>query len=113
MKFRLAAIFSFVLALTIPALAQTPGGTVTGSVRDEQGAVIPGSEVTLTGSDATFRFTTTAEGTFRFLDLAPGSYKVSAALTGFQPADARCDRGRGQDGRRTARAPRGALSSNR
>jgi hypothetical protein len=73
MKFRLAAIFSFVLALTIPALAQTPGGTVTGSVRDEQGAVIPGSEVTLTGSEATFRFTTTPEGTFRFLDLATGS----------------------------------------
>ena len=38
MNFRLAATFSFILALTTPALAQTPGGTVTGSVRDEQGA---------------------------------------------------------------------------
>ena len=69
MKFRLAATLTLVLSLTMPAIPQTPGGTVTGSVRDEQGGSIPGSEVTITGSDATFRFTTTAEGTFRFLEI--------------------------------------------
>ena len=79
-------LFALTLTLASPALAQTPGGTVTGAVRDEQGAAVPGSDVTVRGSDATFRFTTTAEGTFRFLDLPPGPYTLSAALSGFQPA---------------------------
>ena len=79
MKFRLAGVFALILALAPLALAQTPGGTITGAVRDEQGAAIPGSEVTVRGLDATFRFTTTTEGTFRFLDLPPGPYKLSAA----------------------------------
>jgi hypothetical protein len=86
MKFRLAGAVALTFALSLPTLAQTPGGTVTGTVRDEQGAAVPGSDVTLRGSDATFRFTTTAEGTFRFLDLPPGPYTLSVAFSGFQPA---------------------------
>src|SRR3954470_12938005 len=86
MKFRFAAALAFTLALAPLAIAQTPGGTLTGAVRDEQGAAVPGSEVTARGSDATFRFTSTAEGTFRFLDLPPGPYTLSAVLSGFRPA---------------------------
>ena len=56
LRLSLVGLFSLVLAL--PAAAQTPGGNVTGSVRDQQGAAVPGSEVTVQGSDATFRFTT-------------------------------------------------------
>ena len=86
MKFRFAGALALTLALAPFAVAQTPGGTLTGAVRDEQGAAVPGSEVTARGSDATFRFTSTAEGTFRFLDLPPGPYTLSAVLSGFQPA---------------------------
>jgi hypothetical protein len=76
----------FILILALRVAAQTPGGNVTGSVRDQQGAAVPGSEVTLSGSDATYRFTTNADGDFRFLDLPPGSYQLTAALSGFRPA---------------------------
>jgi hypothetical protein len=87
MKLSLACALSLALTLAaLPAVAQTPGGTLAGSVHDEQGAVVPGSEVTAAGSDATFRFTTTPDGTFRFLDLPPGTYKLTATLSGFQPA---------------------------
>ena len=84
MKFSLFS--ALLLALALPAFAQTPGGTVSGAVRDEQGAAVPGSEVTVRGSDATLRFTTGTDGNFRFLDLPPGSYELTATLQGFQPA---------------------------
>jgi Carboxypeptidase regulatory-like domain/TonB-dependent Receptor Plug Domain len=83
---RLTLVGMFVLSLALPAAAQTPGGNVTGSVRDEQGAAVPGSEVTVHGSDATFRFTTNGDGAFRFLDLPPGAYQLAAALSGFRTA---------------------------
>jgi hypothetical protein len=81
-----SAVALAILLTSFSVSAQTPGGTVAGSVRDEQGAAIPGSDVTIAGVDATFKFTTTGEGTFRFLDLPPGAYMLTAALSGFQPA---------------------------
>jgi hypothetical protein len=83
---RLSLVGAFVLALALPLAAQTPGGNITGSVRDQQGAAVPGSEVTVRGSDATFRFTSTGEGAFRFLDLPPGHYQLAATLSGFRAA---------------------------
>jgi hypothetical protein len=40
------------IGLARQALAQVQGGTVSGTVRDEQGAVLPGVAVTLQGADA-------------------------------------------------------------
>ena len=74
------------LALAIPAVAQTQGGSVTGIVKDEQGGVIPGADVSLQGSDASYPFVTDRDGTFRFLSLEPGLYKLAASLSGFKTA---------------------------
>jgi hypothetical protein len=79
-----AALVSF--ALASPAVAQTQDGSVTGTVRDEQGATVPGSTVEIQGPDASFRFTTESNGAFRFLNLQPGRYRLSASLSGFQTA---------------------------
>jgi len=71
------------VVLTIPALAQTPGGSITGRVVDATGLSIPGVTVTLQGVDIKQTFVTEADGRYRFLDLAPGPYKLTSELQGF------------------------------
>ena len=80
-KFGLA-IASLLLA-SLPALAQTPAGTITGLVADATGLPLPGVTVTVQGTDITRTFTTDGEGRYRFLDLAPGAYKLISTLQGF------------------------------
>ena len=83
----------------MPAFAQIQGGSISGTIKDEQGGVLPGVTVTAQGVDATQTFVTEATGEFRFLNLAPGPYKVTAALQGFTT-----DRARERRRRRSARA---------
>lgn len=71
------------LAAAVPALAQTLTGTVAGTVVDEQGGVLPGVTVTLTGSTGSKVTVTDEKGEFRFLGLNPGSYELKADLQGF------------------------------
>jgi hypothetical protein len=72
-----------IVALALPAFAQIQGGSISGSIKDEQGGVLPGVTITAQGVDATQTFVTEATGEYRFLNLAPGPYKVTATLQGF------------------------------
>lgn len=65
------------------AFAQIATGTITGTVKDSQGGVLPGVTVTLAGTDRTANVVTDETGSFRFLRLAPGYYSVTVALAGF------------------------------
>ena len=58
-------------------------GNLYGKVVDEQGGVLPGVTVTLSGQGAPTIATTDARGEFRFLNLSPGTYTVKLDLTGF------------------------------
>jgi hypothetical protein len=74
---------------TSPALfAQSETGSVTGQVRDPQGAAVVGAEVTAidieTGVSAQAR--TTETGTFSFPSLHPSRYKISVKAAGFKEA---------------------------
>jgi hypothetical protein len=71
------------LLIAAPAAAQVQNGTIAGTVKDQQGGVLPGAIVTLTSADRTAEFTTEADGRFRFLDLPPGIYRVTTDLQGF------------------------------
>jgi hypothetical protein len=72
------------LAVVAPAAAQsTESGRVTGIVKDNQGGVVPGATVTLTGPSRLTTFVTTADGSFRFLDVLPGEYQITVELAGF------------------------------
>ena len=82
MKRILAAAVVALLAV-VPAYAQVSGGSVTGTITDEQKAVLPGVTVTIQGTDRTADTVTDAAGKYRFLNLPPGSYTLTAALAGF------------------------------
>ena len=83
MKRSYLVLVLILIGLGRPALAQVQGGTVSGTVLDEQGAVLPGIAVTLQGVDAKRESVTAADGRFRFFDLAPGPYTLTVALQGF------------------------------
>jgi hypothetical protein len=84
--FRTVAALLLAAGLATPALAQTLTGSITGTVKDEQGAILPGVTVTLTGKQGTKTETTDASGVYRFPALEVGTYAVSADLSGFQKA---------------------------
>jgi hypothetical protein len=71
------------LFLAVTALAQIPGGSVTGTAKDEQGGVVPGVMVSVQGVDATRTIISDETGEFRFYNLPPGPYKLTLSLQGF------------------------------
>jgi hypothetical protein len=65
--------------------AQSLSGTITGTVTDAQGAVLPGVTVTLTGRTGSQTTVSNESGEFRFVGLNPGPYSLRAELSGFRP----------------------------
>ena len=68
------------------AHAQVNYGAVRGEVKDAQGAMIRGAEVTLTSVDTKVSHTITSNdsGAFLFGAVDPGTYNVKVAITGFK-----------------------------
>ena len=75
-----------VLALSNPALAQETTATVTGTVTDQSGGVLPGVTVSLrhVGTGRTFEGVTGAEGGYLVPLLPVGAYEATFTLSGFQ-----------------------------
>ena len=87
--FRFAMVVA-ALGLLLPAIAaqgQASTGNLYGKVVDEQGGVLPGVSLTLTGQGAPQTTFTDSRGEFHFLNLSVGSYNVSVALQGFTTVD--------------------------
>lgn len=75
---RLAA--SLLLLLCSVAWLQAQNATLTGTVTDESGAVVPGATVALTGPGGLTRSATTAgDGAYNFAGLLPGDYTLQAS----------------------------------
>jgi len=73
-----------VLSMAGLALGQAQSGNIYGKCVAEDGSVLPGVTVTLTGGGAPQTFTTDSRGEFRFLNLAPSDqYSVKLELQGF------------------------------
>jgi outer membrane receptor protein involved in Fe transport len=75
------------------AWAQTRIGTVSGSVKDPNGALVPGASVTISQPVTGYKQTvqTDAQGAFRLVNIPFNTYKVRAEAAGFQPAEQSID----------------------
>jgi outer membrane receptor protein involved in Fe transport len=81
---RLLVALGLFLALGVPISAQN--GSVSGTISDESGGVLPGATVTLTGPGVRHTVTSGPAGEYRLVNLAAGSYQITATLSGFTPA---------------------------
>jgi hypothetical protein len=81
-----AAIAVLSLIFSPAAVAQVITGSISGTVADETGAVLPGVEVTVQNQDTGFSRTaiTDDRGAYRAPSLQLGPYEVRGELTGFQ-----------------------------
>ncbi|WP_263366267.1 TonB-dependent receptor [Edaphobacter bradus] len=81
---------TFLLAGVTGAVAQVSGGSITGTVTDPTGAVIPGVTVTITNRSTGISqvLKTTASGLFNEPNLDPGTYDVTFVEAGFANAKA-------------------------
>jgi hypothetical protein len=83
-KYFVAAALLFSLIFSINAFSQGGFATVTGSVSDSSGALIPGVTVKATATETGVVSTTISNetGAYNFASLPPGKYTFSASLTG-------------------------------
>jgi Carboxypeptidase regulatory-like domain len=73
----------------VPAFAQFDRGSISGTIKDQQGGVMPGVTVTVTNQQTRQTQTTVTDGTgfYTFPNLLPGQYDVLAELQGFKKAN--------------------------
>ena len=88
---RIITAFVLSLAFVSPALAQSTAinGTLEGTIKDEQGAVLPGATITITNlaTGATRTVVSDAQGVYRAGLLPLGTYQVRMELSGFRPLE--------------------------
>src|ERR1700688_1961136 len=73
-----------------PVHAQAVGATLSGTVTDASGGVIPGAEISIKnlGTDITRTLTSDSQGFYSAPNLLPGNYKVTTTIPGFAPEQA-------------------------
>ena len=88
MRSRVLLISSLILLTAAPLLAQINSGTILGTVRDSQGAVIPGADVAVTNTDlgVSVDLSTNEVGVFQASGLRPGLYEARVESPGFKVA---------------------------
>ena len=84
MRIQLTAAMALLLSVSL-CWAQAPTGTISGSVSDGTGAVIPGATVIVVNPDTNFERTiqTNESGVYNLPSLLPGSYTLRIESDGF------------------------------
>ncbi|MSO81908.1 MAG: carboxypeptidase regulatory-like domain-containing protein, partial [Acidobacteria bacterium] len=87
---RFVVLFALALGLASSAAAQGTNATISGTVTDDQGGVLPGVTLTVRNVDTgTSRSVVTeADGQYRVPALLPGRYDITAELAGFSNVSA-------------------------
>src|SRR4051794_26587280 len=83
---RASIVLLLLAAAAAPAAAQFDRGTISGTIKDEQGGVMPGVTVTARNTQTQQPVTTVTESTgfYTFPNLLPGRYEILAELQGFK-----------------------------
>src|SRR4051794_30823866 len=78
-------VFGLCLSISLPSHAQVAGATLSGTISDAQGGVVPNARVIAKDAAAGTNAETTANGAglYTLPNLRPGDYEVSASSTGF------------------------------
>src|SRR5262245_54887222 len=73
-------------ALASPARAQVGAGEITGIVKDQAGAAVPGATITVTETRTNLQrvVVSTGDGVYTVASLPPGEYRLEIQLTGFK-----------------------------
>lgn len=84
---RLLAIAALAL-IAGPAFAQSGGGSITGLVKDESGAAVPGATISATNqaTNVVYMATSNAVGNYTISNVPVGMYVVTSELSGFKKA---------------------------
>jgi hypothetical protein len=90
---RQAALFTTLLTVALvmttePAWSQSALSTIHGTVRDEQGAAMPGVTVTISSPSlqvGQIVVVSEADGSYRIGELPAGLYRIGFELAGFKP----------------------------
>src|SRR5437588_9226974 len=87
--FRSIVLVTVLLFTLSPAWAQTITGSITGTVTDQAGGVVPNATVTAknVNTNITTETKTNSAGVYNLLFLPVGSYSISAQATGFKTAN--------------------------
>src|SRR5215813_13129078 len=85
---RLFTTLTIAAVISVSAIAWAQNGTISGTITDSSGAVVPGAQVTARDvqTDASRATTTNAQGYFEFVALKPSTYELTVAAKGFEKA---------------------------
>jgi len=85
--YKMGIALALAMILVVPAMfAQAITGTITGVIKDPNGAVVPGAKVTArnAGTNATASVVTDAAGLYRIINLVSGEYVLEVEAKGFR-----------------------------
>ena len=85
---RLATSALALAGLCVPSHAQSVGGSITGLVKDESGAAVPGASISAMNfaTNVTYTATSNGVGNYTITNVTVGTYVVKAELAGFKTA---------------------------
>jgi hypothetical protein len=88
LAFRLLVIFSVSILLSYPIYGQVVGATLSGTVKDPSGAVVPRARISIKNVSTGIlnAATTNSDGFYAMPNLLPGTYEVTASARGFATA---------------------------
>src|SRR5215471_5345224 len=81
-------LLTLALAWAFPVFGQSDRGAITGTVKDQNGGVVPDAKITATNIDTgeTRKTKTGAEGAFTLSELKAAPYRLTVEATGFKTA---------------------------